>query len=173
MSRVMTFSRVYPSYHPKAGQPTYFVEKILRSQITDEYMSTYYHNMEVLRSFGGYDIIGLNLKPLETFTPKHHTIRAGHRWKAGDWFSPRVWSGQPYRSKQIQFAPDIQVKKVWNIEMRFEQTSPVAIIENRVIMFDQFKALATNDGLLPSDMMAWFNKTMHGQIICWNESIEY
>lgn len=99
MSRVLTFSRVYPSYHPKAGQPTYFVEKIFRSQITDEAMSTYYHNMELLRSFGGYDIIRLNLKPLETFEPKYHTIRAGHRWKVGDWFSPRVWSGKNFPNR--------------------------------------------------------------------------
>jgi hypothetical protein len=28
MSRVLTFSRVFPAYHPKAGQPTGFVEKI-------------------------------------------------------------------------------------------------------------------------------------------------
>lgn len=31
MSRVITFSRTYPSYHPKAGQPTYFVEKVMNS----------------------------------------------------------------------------------------------------------------------------------------------
>jgi hypothetical protein len=29
--KVITFSRTYPSYHPKAGQPTYFVEKVWSS----------------------------------------------------------------------------------------------------------------------------------------------
>ena len=31
MSRVMTFSRVFPSYHPRKGDPTYFVEAILNA----------------------------------------------------------------------------------------------------------------------------------------------
>lgn len=31
MARVITFSRKFPSYHPKAGQPTHFVEQILNS----------------------------------------------------------------------------------------------------------------------------------------------
>jgi len=162
MSRVITFSRTFPAYHPRAGEPTYFVEKLYKSILkpTDHVPITGIES-------------GLSLFALADAQPKHHTIRAGHRWKVGDWFSPRVWSGKPYNSKMITIAPDIQVKKVWNIEMRFDQTSPVAIIEGRVIMFDEFKVLAANDGLTPSDLMAWFNKTMLGQIICWNETIEY
>ena len=39
---------------------------------------------------------------LEVF-PSHDTIR--------------VWSGQPYQSKQIIIAPPIQVKKVWDFEI--------------------------------------------------------
>jgi hypothetical protein len=30
MSKVIMFSRVFPAYHEKAGQPTYFVEKLLK-----------------------------------------------------------------------------------------------------------------------------------------------
>jgi hypothetical protein len=40
MSKVLTFSRVFPSYHPKAGHPTYFVEKMLQwywSEVSDVY----------------------------------------------------------------------------------------------------------------------------------------
>ena len=29
MARIITFSRTFPAYHPKAGEPTYFVEMIL------------------------------------------------------------------------------------------------------------------------------------------------
>lgn len=32
MSKVITFSRVFPKYHPKAGQPTGFVKSILHQQ---------------------------------------------------------------------------------------------------------------------------------------------
>lgn len=170
----MTFSRYYPSYHPKAGQPTHFVEKIFRSQITDEAMSTYYHNMELLRSFGGYDIIRLNLKTLETFEPKYHTIRAGHRWKVSDWFSPRVWSGKPYNSKQITIAPDMQVKKLWNITVNHDG---LFVINGELYAYPNsdfaLEPLARNDGLDVADLLAWFNEPLDGQIICWNENIEY
>jgi hypothetical protein len=36
MSKVITFSRVFPSYHPKKGQPTYFVEKLYKSFLEKE-----------------------------------------------------------------------------------------------------------------------------------------
>lgn len=62
MSRVITFSRVFPSYHP-----------IIPSA----------------------------------------PVTAG---KVGDKFSPRVWSGKPYRSKMITIAPDIEVKQIWDFE---------------------------------------------------------
>jgi len=39
MARHIKFSRTYPAHHPKAGQPTYFVEKFLRSFIEAEDLS--------------------------------------------------------------------------------------------------------------------------------------
>ena len=101
MSKIMTFSRTFPAYHPKAGQPTYFVEKILRGIHTlDDHVKPI-----------------INFDVCSTCAPKHHTIRAGNRWKVGDKFSPRVWSGKPYCSPMITIAPDIEVKKVYPIEM--------------------------------------------------------
>lgn len=161
MSRVITFSRTFPRYHPKAGQPTYFVRSIWESlcqmnQLPDMNMPDL---DDELKSF--YEKV--------TYTPKHHTIRAGHRWKAGDWFSPRVWSGKPYNSKQIIIAPDIQVKKVWNIykdEYKWELPGASTIQD-----------LSVNDGLSLVDFIDWFmlsrGKVFDGQIICWNENIEY
>lgn len=46
---------------------------------------------------------------------KEHTIRKGKRWKVGDKFSPRIWSGKPYKSKQIILAPDTEIKQVFDI----------------------------------------------------------
>lgn len=31
MSKVITFSRTFPAYHPRKGEPTYFVEKFWTS----------------------------------------------------------------------------------------------------------------------------------------------
>jgi hypothetical protein len=99
--RVITFSRTFPGYHPQAGKQTFFVEKVLKS---------IYWNKNDYKEIDQPDGLDFDLGIYIESDPKHHTIRAGHRWKEGDWFSPRVWSGKPYNSKQIQFAPDIQLK---------------------------------------------------------------
>jgi hypothetical protein len=109
----------------------------------------------------------------DTLTPKYHTIRAGHHFKVGDFFSPRVWSGKPYASKQIQFAPDIAVKKVWDFEIR-----DYRYWLNRKWIgstSDKMLEIAINDGLGLDDLHSWFKypKPFYGQIICWNENINY
>jgi hypothetical protein len=35
MAKVITFSRFFPAYHPRKGEPTYFVEKIWAHLISD------------------------------------------------------------------------------------------------------------------------------------------
>jgi hypothetical protein len=72
MAKVLTFSRTFPKYHPKAGQPTYFVEKFWESiglpdkeycfNLPDEYQNFLRADSKLI-------------------WPKHHTIRAGHRFK--------------------------------------------------------------------------------------------
>lgn len=176
----MTFSRTYPAYHPKAGQPTHFVEKVWKS-IGRPHSNFVYP--ELLNTWISFD---------DTVIPKHHTIRAGHRWKVGDWFRPVVWgndinpkSGRsgPYQSKMITFAPDAQVKKTWD----FDIDGTDFFIDGRhqyALTGDgfDFQKLAANDGLHHVDLHDWFTmspdfkkKGLHfdGQIICWNESIEY
>lgn len=158
MSKVMTFSRTYPSYHPRKGEPTYFPEKILTSIGNENFLSVNH----------GYE-------------PKHHTIRAGHRWKVGDKFSPRVWSGVPYKSKQIIIAPDIEVKKVWEIRIDLlDQYECVYLVDKLgyPIIVEE-ATLAKNDGLTEQDFYDWFDtprnrkEVFSGQIICWNENINY
>src|SRR5687767_4729574 len=103
MARVITFSKYFPCYHPKAGKPTGFVMKIWKSL-------GYTHNYELIKDlFTGFHD--------KNVMPKHHTLRGGSRWKVGDKFSPRIWSGEPYRSKQIAIAHDCEVIKVWAFKM--------------------------------------------------------
>ena len=115
---------------------------------------------------------------------KSHTIRAGNRWKVGDWFSPRVWSGKPYQSKQIIIAPDIEVKSVQEIKIEVDKDYVCVLIDNwpffeenknMVTQIEAFETLAKNDGLTLADMKAWFKypQSFTGQIICWNENINY
>lgn len=187
MARVIPFSRNYPSYHPKAGQPTYFVHKIWKS-IYDEPDDALY-NYDCAIEWTIYKEIH------EHVCPKHHTIRAGHRWKEGDWFSPRVWGNDinpktgksgPYHSKQIIIGPDIQVKRTWDFEMDILGVCSIAKPgEQQIYTFcydeDMDERIAKNDGLSPEDWYWWFSRSpdfkknggFQGQIICWNDSIEY
>lgn len=159
---------MFPKYHPKAGQPTYFVEKfwasikvpIPCSKDQDKLTQEMY-----------------NLLSDHDFMPKHHTIGAGHRWKVGDKFSPRVWSGRPYNSKQLVLSDDIEIKKVWD----FASGGFGFSLDGRVYdgelesHYELLEQVAINDGLDRYDLMQWFKhpKTFRGQIICWNDSINY
>lgn len=197
MSRIITFSEFYPKYHPKAGEPTFFVEKIWEGLAR-------LGNLDPGNSIILQHVLDERIENYamgRIFDPKYHTIRRGNRWRVGDWFSPRVWSGKPYRSKQIQFAPDIQVKKVWDIIIcrgREYVSFKINTAENGnshwILLKDIYenKTLALNDGLDPEDFASWFKvvsnaKKSHeffakldtphvifsGQIICWNDKIIY
>lgn len=177
--RVLTFSIFFQKGHPRAGQPTYFVEKIMAA-LADEIEECKMYNDFILYDWYEY----------YNATPKHHTIRAGNRWKVGDKASLRVWSDKPYKSKQIEFA-QVEVKKIWAIELRMTHGGNYVEcfingekygVDHDSQMCDQYnwELLARNDGLNTDDFIAWFNlhpKTnkdiFRGQIICWNDSIDY
>jgi hypothetical protein len=176
MSKVLTFSRVFPSYHSRKGEPTYFVEKIWKS-ILDQNIDFANYLYDAAKLLGKYQYADEALYKVDNETPKHHTIRAGHRWKVGDKFSPRVWSGKPYQSKQIIIAPDIEVKKVWDFEIKDKDVLLDEICINcDEISLDTLNSVARNDGLNLTDLMDWFKwpkPTGEMQIICWNEKINY
>jgi hypothetical protein len=98
--------------------------------------------------------------------------------------SLRVWSDKPYGSKQVEFA-QVEVKTVYVFEIytiggdllwripgagggAFELSSP------------GLQIVANHDGLDVADFIEWFaihpkkkNNCFEGQIICWNEHINY
>ena len=90
-------------YHSKRGQPTYFQEKLWAGLA------------DILPDFQIPNrCIGWDWHEYYNGFPKYHTIRSGNRRKVGDKFSPRIWSGKPYNSKQITIAEDLEIKKVWD-----------------------------------------------------------
>jgi hypothetical protein len=173
MSKVITFSRVFPKTHPRSGELTNFVEKIWKSQyvngVCPKSLNSYINNYIA--------IFPDDILPYYDSVSKHHTIRSGNRWKAADKFSPRVWSGMPYRSKQIIIAPDIEIRQVFDIKIEGysiwinKNLYSVASSSDRAIM------LARNDGLNIEDFWNWFKKKVNpafqGQIICWSNKISY
>ena len=169
----ISFSRCFPAYHPRKGQRTGFIEKI-------------WHGLDFGASFS--DIYELNSnKPAEAISLyndlldniseenegwiKHHTIRNGHRWKPGMKFKPVCWSGKPYASKVIQFAPEIEVVKTFDISVSVRGDHKEFSTGSGIIT--PIETLAKNDGLYVNDFLSWFNKPFSGQIICWDKSIEY
>ena len=163
----MTFSRNFPSKHIKAKEETYFVEKLWECiglpdkefcfNFPDEYQTFLRADDDLVWAKG-------------------HTIRSGNRWNKGDFFSPRVWSGAPYNSKQIIIAPDIEIKKIWDVV--------ISVKDKHVFLDDNcfyeergyeeiIKKLAHNDGLSVADFKDWFKKPFKGQVICWDEKVNY
>jgi hypothetical protein len=178
--KVITFSRQFPATHPKKGEPTQFVEKILLSLIEIGHISTS-RAVEIGRSLSLPGFENMNELRQAPLKPKHHTIRAGCRWKEGDQFSPRIWSGRPYASKQIEFVYEVDICKVWSFDIArgyifinrkcFGKFHPLNII---------LQQLAANDGVEPLDMIRWFaahpkakQLKFSGQILCWNPVISY
>lgn len=186
---VITFSRDFPKKHPRKDQSTHFVEQILASLDVDHSTLDYFDLLKSLNPTLSATILDdfWGMLSDNCDTEKHHTIRAGKRWKIGDKFSPRVWSDKPYASKQIQFYHPIEIKKLWNFELDF---NGVPII-NGVYWFDEhtkdvgkyiYADLAKNDGLSEEDFYYWFgmhpkknkdDKSFDGQILCWNEKVNY
>lgn len=159
--KVITVSRTFPSYHPKAGQLTHFVEKIQNSIG----MKTIPAEPQAIREFIDWGYI-----MSDKLMPKHHTIRSGHRLKTGEMASLRIWSAKPYQSKQITFA---EVKVIcFDFELKCVEGYSQAIVNTSS---QPLSEVAFNDGLEEQDLLDWFKypKPFTGQIICWNPKITY
>lgn len=173
MSKVITLSRQFPSYHPRKGHSTFFVEKVWNSFHEDvkgvrfyiPYEEDIYDlnqnrdiSMATLMEFKDSLVKGRTNK----FEPKNHTIRAGKRWKAGDKASLRVWSDTPYKSKQIIIAPDIVIPKVLDVEIYVNGWLGLCInIDGYRYPYGckEWLPLSQNDGLELLDMKHWFEKS--------------
>jgi hypothetical protein len=166
MAKVRTLSRTFMKGHPKAGQPTYFVERMLRSLINEQ-------GKAISGSFNDFEKLELEKEELERDFEKGHTIRMGRHFKPNDELTLAVWSGKPYRSKQI---------KLW--------IGPIRAIDIDVIIEEHYdelylslrpghiklKELAKNDGLSLEDFRHWFNLPVGehaAQILIWNPEINY
>lgn len=117
MSKLIKFSQKFPKGHINEGEPTYFVQKILRGlgvdPCTPDYLAKLIrlnHKNIDLGKLTRDDIIKFHDTlfdyPIDVRT-KFHTIRSGTRFKEGEMFTPTVWSGVAYKSPQIIFWDDL------------------------------------------------------------------
>ena len=178
MSKVITFSRNFQKSHPKAGEQTYFVDRIWKwyyDEFGGDVRDLLWYNEQYDNLFGVDE-----MKNIHNFNPKFHTIRSGARFNIGDWFSPRIWTGKPYASKQLEIAPLIQVKRVFSIRVLVQDYGKLGLQTTISINgkpFFDIETLARNDGLSVDDFLKWFyNKKEEpfiGQIICWSDEVVY
>lgn len=195
MPKVLTFSTTYPAHHKRAGGPTYFHFKYLSSlkgcydkddiELLVNNLEDFYYKEKVLVShitnmYNG--VIGENriftgVKDIvDNIESKNHTIRSlskngESRWKAGDFFSPRIWIGKPYHSEQFTIAPYKKIEKVYDIEINGKYVA----IEGFLLKDKDLDILASNEGLSLGDLKEWLKMPCQfkGQIIVWNKEIEY
>lgn len=172
MAKVIGFSRFYPATHLRAGQPTYFVEKILNGFGIDYQSQDYLHLLRKLnhdRLQLAEDLWGeLVAIPKGELQTKFTTIRETDTWKQGDVFSPRVWSGAPYKSKRL---------KIYN---EWELVGVKSFIVNDTgfcklgdMLAPSIKYIAERDGLHKLDWEAWFKypKKYYGQQLTFNDQL--
>lgn len=161
MPKTIMFSKTFPKYHPRAGQQTSFEEKLLTGflmiQKADEDV---YKQYGLLNEFGGL-----------LFAPKFHTIRSGHRWKVGDYFSPRQWQDKPYRSPQVTLWEDLKVQRVYDFDVDIKGEFYI----NGRYFIPFLTMIPSHDGLIHNDFIDWFKteKGFSGQIIIWHDKINY
>lgn len=155
----LTLSRVFPSTHCRAGEPTYFLEK-MHNALTGQDFS--------LRQTSRDDSYGETIIWCETIREKKlHTIRANYDFWAPRFekiyageaaLSVREWVGKPYGkgSTQREIALLTRDDGIGLQRMDVGGTSftlhPI-YIDGVAVRPD---TLASNDGLTVSDWLNWF-----------------
>lgn len=147
---VITLSVSFLAKHPRAGEPTFFKEKLLNVIEKRDYTDfKRNHNLIRIKS------------------RKRHTIRSNYPlWKKridevikGEAvLSVRQWTGKPYASKQIEIARLTKDDGIGIQKLAFkDNTWYMPIIDDSLEV--HIDRLATNDGLEWSDWFSWFKDT--------------
>jgi hypothetical protein len=162
------FATSFPKNHPRENQMTHFIVSILKSQgfSLTRIMELTNGFLKGLRWY----IFSIGKDSYADSLTKKHTIRRGQRWKEGDVFEPRIWEGKPYRSKQIGFLPELKVHRVYHFE---RDMMGIFFLEGQAIEKDIVTEIAHNDGLEWADFVDWFPLGFIGQIIIWDEHLDY
>lgn len=158
---VLTLSKTFPKWHPRAGEPTYFKEKVMDAICLAHGIDR--RPKGIIDGLRGY---------------KLHTIRGNYeRWKkifeqidqSEACLVLKQWSGVPYRSKQETIAvltkdDGIGLQKLYLTD-EINLFGEYGIVESTWELFGipgdskvSCKQLAYNDGLSYEDWDAWFEK---------------
>ena len=175
---LLPFSRSFPSHHPRAGSPTFFVEKVLNQLGIDYRVDAYFG---LLVSLNPNKDVGLLREFHSSLDRSHHglkrhTIRNSKRFfsealpeptamNAKNSFLPYVWSERPYNSPQINFAPRSGVSKTVAFGISTDGRCEKVFLNGRMVTIspsssqesiDALERIAQNDGLTLPELLGWF-----------------
>lgn len=158
---VLMISRVFPAKHPRAGQQTYFREKIQRNCIGKKSID------------GSFEPFKINI--IDFTDPKLHTIRENYDlWasradkinRGEAVLSLRQWTGKPYNSKQVEFIRlekiGVQRVKISRLAIDGRHIVVHTSIDGKLIDIDK---VSKNDGLSVDDFCKWHKKDIEGVCI--------
>lgn len=156
LTYVLMVSRVFPAYHPRKGQYTFFKEAI-EAGVEGKRLVTLTTSRR------------LQIPPvIKEQAGKIHTIRLNYdlwakraeRINAGEAvLSIRQWSGLPYKSKQVEI---MQLTKIGVQKIRFNHGAAIVYPEyihqlpTSMQWTNTGQLLAKNDGLSFNDFWNWF-----------------
>ena len=159
----LNFMTKWPNTMPEhlAGKPTYFIDKIwcglCHLEVCQE-LADYMHS----EHYSGKNIMD--------FKPKLHTIRFLDEKQLVKWLAPernihfKIWTGEPYHSKTLQFAPVLPLVSVQPITISFYNGihyPNIRIAGKQLSHFSQVVKLAVNDGFdNVDDFFAYFSKEL-------------
>ena len=141
---VLIISKQFPLSHPKAGQPTFFFEKIANTRIPWKCPSIKIHTIR---------------KNYNLWESRINKVKEG---KAQ--LSLRYWSGKPYHSKQIEMfrltkEHNVGIQYIWLYRPPAQNSGLDGAIDTISLApweFHGIEQLAKNDGLSVADFIDWF-----------------
>lgn len=156
---ILGFQQLFPD-----GTRTYFREKILASLA---------HITEV-KVEGKYNTYALSGQL--AYVPKLHTIRPGHRWKAGMSiqmaYGVRTKAYKQFNKKYPELQTCVSVQKI-KISWRNADRRPRVYIDKRELSILEIMQFIKNDGFSSVNCLQqfceWFDKDLNGQLIHWTD----
>lgn len=164
----LPFKTHFPKDIPLIGKkPTFFIERIWYSLGENNYPKEYEEMRTIYQDrFGDFNCGGY-------YIPKHHTIRAGNRFKEGDKLHMVINNRTKNR---FQFCPVLEVKSVQDVFMSCFKSELEIDIDDRYRYYTDKEKLALNDGFKSyEEFEAYFKyimrkeRTFSGQIIHWTD----
>lgn len=121
-------------------------------------------------------LAGVDPELRKIYIPKIHTIRAGHRWKAGNSIQMATGVRTSNYNQFNKGIPELSVcKSVQNVAIVYKDNAPHIFIDSKEYFFSDISLLFINDGFVGMhfnhvvSFFRWFHSDFEGQIVHWTD----